>query len=340
MCKVFRGDSSPGFVFPSPWLQEILMRNKVVLLVALVGVAAGFLVVFDGASAACPPPVYYSPPPVYYCPPPVYYTPPVCSGRPIYYAAPPVYYCPPPVVYYYPPVYVPTVPQPPKQRTLTVKGKTYLILPTGEKGEDDENEELLPNRLAVAKTANIPEKDHFSGTYRKIAKVTIFKGEPKAFNSVSELRDSLPTDQVMKGLNIGRGVGVDRVEQEQQNVTVKAYIYAFRKEGDNDYHVIIGDAPDTPGRKYLNVEVSGIPEIGTDDNRNQLWTVRRAFKQTFELGDDGPDSYDRLQEPMPVQITGSLFWDGEHWPRTVGPSYAAPKTAWEIHPISKIEFLD
>src|SRR5262249_38046941 len=137
------------------------------------------------------------------------------------------------------------------------------------------------------------------------------------------------------------GPDVDRVQQEQKNVTVTAYIYAFRKESDNDYHVILGDKPGTRNRKYLNAEVSGIPDIGTDDNRNQLWKVRKAFKQAFELGDEGPDRSYRPHEPIPVKVTGSLFYDVEHVPpHTVGPQYASPKTAWEIHPISGIEFLD
>jgi hypothetical protein len=300
------------------------MRRSVVLLAAVAGVVAGFMAVSDDA-AACGwlrrPPVCYGPPQVYYYPPPAYYYP------------PPGYYCPPPG-------YAPVAPQPPLPRAVTIKGKTYYILPTGEKGEHDE-EELIGNRTVFAKDTGIPESDVFLGKVRKIAKVTIFKGETKTFNSVSELREWLPPDKDMKDLNIGKGVNVNRVEQEKWNVTVKAYLYTFRKEDDNDYHVIIGDAPGTPGRKFLNVEVSGIPEIGTDENRNQLWNVRKAFREAFELGGEGPDRYDPLHEPVPVLITGSLFWDVEHPPpRTVGPTFASPRTAWEIHPVSRIEFLD
>jgi hypothetical protein len=42
---------------------------------------------------------------------------------------------------------------------------------------------------------------------------------------------------------------------------------------------------------------------------------------------------------VPVRVTGSLFWGPEHQPpHTVGPKDFAPGTAWEIHPISAIEF--
>jgi hypothetical protein len=38
--------------------------------------------------------------------------------------------------------------------------------------------------------------------------------------------------------------------------------------------------------------------------------------------------------PVPVSVTGSLFWDGEHrFPNNVGPEGLRPTKAWEIHPI-------
>jgi hypothetical protein len=297
------------------------MRKCVVSLVAIVGIVAGLMVVAENAPA---------------CGRRHCWT--VCSYHPA------GYFCPPPGYYYPSPVYaLPVAPQPAQPRAISIRGKTYYILPTGEQGENDA-EELQGKRSIFARSSGILEGDVFDGKIRKIAKVTIFEGQTKTFDSVSELRDWLPDDHDMKALDIGRGPDVDRVMQgklnEQLNVMVTAYIYTFRKEGDNDYHVIIGDKPGTPNRKFMNAEVSGIPDIGTDENRNQLWMVRRMFKRTFQLGDEGPDKYDRLPEPVPVKITGSLFWDVEHYPKTVGPTYASPKTAWEIHPISKIEFLD
>jgi len=225
-------------------------------------------------------------------------------------------------------------------RRVTIKGWRYWVIPTDERGEN-EVEELEPPAPALLKSAAVPAKDAFHGTARRVAKTNIFKGDPKSFDSISALRAWLPSDDVMAALDIGRGPAVNRVAQEQFNVTVPAFIYAFRKESDHDYHVIFGDAPGTADAKYLNGEVSGIPVAGTDENRNSLWDVRREFKQKFDLGDDGPDSYDRLPSPVPVRVTGSLFWDVEHPPpHTVGPSFASPKTAWEIHPISSIEWLE
>jgi hypothetical protein len=259
-----------------------------------------------------------------------------CAG-PCYY---PVYPCQPVVVgtWYPQPVFLSPTQAGPAPRAVTIRGRTHLIHPTGERGEHDV-EELEKEAPAVAAASNIPAADRFKGTVRRLPKTTIFAGEPKAFDSVSALRAWLPDNDTMKALRIGKGPTVNRVAQERFNVTVPAYIYAFRKESDNDYHVIIGDPPDADSPQYLNAEVSGIPTGGTDANRNTLWTVRRAFKEAFQVGDQGPDAYFRPDPPVPVTVTGSLFWDPEHEPpHTVGPASFSPGTAWEIHPISAIEF--
>lgn len=222
--------------------------------------------------------------------------------------------------------------------TVTIKGKTYRITSRGEAGEND-REELEVEPPSAALGVPIPDKDVFKGKARRIAKTSIFAGEPQSFDSISALRDSLPSDEDMMALGIGKGPTVPRVEQEQVNVTVPAFIYAFRKEADNDYHVIIGDAPDADNPRYLNAEVSGIPTAGTKANRDQLWAVRKAFEQAFQLDGNGPDRYFYPDSPVPVQVTGSLFFDVEHMrPNTVGPKDVAPGTAWEIHPISNLEF--
>ena len=261
---------------------------------------------------------------------------PAPAGR-CYY---PVYPCQPVLVSpcYPQPLFLGPAQAAPAGRPVTIKGRTYRIHPTGDRGEHDK-EELDKELLALGAASNIPVADRFHGTVRRLPKTTIATADLKTFDSVSALRDWLTDDDTMKGLRIGKGPAVNRVAQEKWNVQVKAYVYAFRKESDNDYHVIIGDAPDAPEPKYLNAEVSGIPTGGTDANRAKLWAVRRAFKEAFQLEDEGPDSYHRPDTPVPVRITGSLFWDSEHEPpHTVGPKDFSPGTAWEIHPISAIEF--
>jgi hypothetical protein len=42
-------------------------------------------------------------------------------------------------------------------------------------------------------------------------------------------------------------------------------------------------------------------------------------------------------KPVPVSVSGSLLWDGEHRsPNTVGPEGLQPTKAWEIHPTKQL----
>ncbi len=122
--------------------------------------------------------------------------------------------------------------------------------------------------------------------------------------------------------------------EERHNVVVTAFLYASAKESDNDFHCIIGTAPSQP-RRFLNVEVSGLPLNGPF--RAQLKTVRDKFKGFF--GHDLPThEYSKFDPPIPVRIAGSLFFDIDHPAGAVGPTRLKPTTAWEIHPVTDIEF--
>jgi hypothetical protein len=159
---------------------------------------------------------------------------------------------------------------------------------------------------------------------------------------VSELIATLEpdTDMMNRKPKISHAADSDRVEEETRNVTVSAFLYAYTKEPDNDYHVIIGDAPGTPGRKFMNVEIGGLPtgdDHATTATKKKLTAARKAFKDFFHLGNTGPDTYTKPHNPVPVLVSGSLFWDVEHPPpHTVGPTATRPHTAWEIHPITSI----
>ena len=72
----------------------------------------------------------------------------------------------------------------------------------------------------------------------------------------------------------------DRVDEEKRNVRVKAFLYAASREDDNDYHLIIGRAPNKPA-KYMTAEISGLPPSGSasfaklDDGTQRLFRVFR-----------------------------------------------------------------
>lgn len=43
---------------------------------------------------------------------------------------------------------------------------------------------------------------------------------------------------------------------------------------------------------------------------------------------------------IPISVKGSLFYDIDHPPGHVSFGNYKPTTAWEIHPVQKIKFLD
>jgi hypothetical protein len=234
------------------------------------------------------------------------------------------------------PTYLP-VPVRPAIPAVTIKGKTYRLLDTADQGQFAEQP-----RPATATAAGTADEDTFTGTDRLLPKTTIVDANVETFATVSALVKDLLTkfpDKDMAAMGIDRTTDT-RVDAEKRNVRVTGFIHAFKKEGDNDYHVILGDGPLALDPVYLNVEVSGIPVGGTNANRKILIAVREEFKQAFNLGSTGPIGYKKPHDPIPVRITGSLFWDVDHKPGVVGPGDLKPKTSWEIHPVSAIEFLE
>jgi hypothetical protein len=221
---------------------------------------------------------------------------------------------------------------------VTIGRKRYRLLDTIDQGSFSE-----PRRRGTAEGSGITDDDTFNGTDRMIPKTTIVvDAKVEEFATVAALVNNLLSnfpDKDMKSMGIEKSTDT-RKKPENRNVSVTGFIHAFKKEGDNDYHVILGDGPNAKTKVYLNVEVSGIPVGGTAANRKRLIAVREQFKAAFKLGRTGPDSYKRPHEPIPVRISGSLFWDVDHKPGEVGPDDLKPKSSWEIHPVSELEFLD
>lgn len=251
------------------------------------------------------------------------------------FARPPVTPCPP--VYYTRTVIVPPIfEQPtPAQWETTIRNKRYVFVESGDAG--DHKPETLAPELTKEGAKKSKDPNVFLGHARFVAKTTIAVAPTEDFASVNALLNSLPPDSFMQGLNIGPNT--PRVQQEQRNVSVTCFIYTFKKEKDNDYHVIIGDAPGTPNLRFFNVEVSGIPPGGTLATKMRLTEVRDTFKTAFSLKEHGPGSYPKSLVPVPVRLGGSLFFDSEHEaPHFVGPKSHKPKTAWEIHPVTSIDF--
>lgn len=189
-----------------------------------------------------------------------------------------------------------------------------------------------------------PEVDrYFKGRFRANAKTHYARidGEPaplREFRELAELRDFLASqdDQVMKSryetISAAEGLESGRWPEELHNVAVTAYIHAvkFMANEDQDFHIILGSEPTIGQGDFFTAEASGLPPDGVDiefmiSARQQLLGV---------IGEcDCDNHYRAFDPPIPVRVVGSLFFDGQHGPFTVGPRYARTFTAWEIHPV-------
>jgi hypothetical protein len=225
---------------------------------------------------------------------------------------------------------------PPAVATVTIKGKAYQLVELP-RAADEFREEAPPPSI----TAALPDPNNtFKGTDRKLPKTTIVADAPvEEFATVADLAATLVPDADMKETSGITRSTPTRVAAEKRTVRVAGFVYAFKKEDDNDYHVILGDAPGA-APTFLNVGVSGLPVGGAPENRDRLTAARAAFKGAFHIGPTGPGSYQKPHEPVPVRVTGSLFWDVDHEPGVVGPQGMRPRTSWEVHPVSEVEFLD
>ena len=184
----------------------------------------------------------------------------------------------------------------------------------------------------VMKVANCLDST-FAGTARKAAKTSIVNAKIEDFATVSALLKALAKDATVRAKLTSSS---PRIAEEKHYVRLlkDTYLYAFKKEGDNDYHLIIGDHKDRKKATFFNVEISGLP----NSNNKTFTTVRATFEKQFvQVCSSGYVVF--AQNPIKIQIEGSTFFDVDHKPGQIGPVGFQPATNWEIHPISKITFL-
>jgi hypothetical protein len=226
--------------------------------------------------------------------------------------------------------------------TFVFQGKKYLAVDTNERGESEEKE--LPMQPHVAEARRRPsDGEHFAGTAREAAKTSFARGVPQAFDSPGALLDSIlrgedprANDSTMRAkLNEHSPRGPD----EQRNATVTGFLYATKKETDNDFHLLIGDNPNGGSGRFMTAEVSGLP-VPTNATTPQFERVRNQYKEFFRsTGQNLPgSSYRVFPEPVPVTITGSIFFDVDHKIGEVHSRNALPESVWEVHPVSDLVF--
>lgn len=222
-------------------------------------------------------------------------------------------------------------------------GIQYRIIETNELDAYEEGAASVEDFAVAAAAA--PAGDKFGGTARKAAKLSIAKGRTEKFTDLKNLIKSLTPDDDMRDHDpkIGIGAKSGRVEEEERNVRVSAFIYAASREKDNDFHLIIGRDPDKTPEMYMTMELSGLPPKSSASFA-KLSAARDAYKTFYDdnLGGHLPGlKYAFYDPPIAVTIEGSLFFDMSHAKgQAPGPPSLKSRmpTIWEVHPITKIKF--
>jgi hypothetical protein len=130
-----------------------------------------------------------------------------------------------------------------------------------------------------------------------------------------------------------------RVAEETENVWLEhVFIYVIIREGDGDYHLIVGNGHDTTGNTLMNVEISGLSESSSPYYKT-LRRVRNKFERKYIMCSKKNfwETHSQLPE---ISVKGTLFFDllhakgGTH----AGNNHIKTETFWEIHPATYIRF--
>ncbi len=194
---------------------------------------------------------------------------------------------------------------------------------------------------ALAVINNYCDGDAFDGADRRRAKTSISKAKVESYNNLNDMIATLPPDDDM-GVNhnprISKTTTSTRVVEENRNVHIKsAWIYAYKRETDEDYHVLIGSSKNKKSATFFNIEVSGLPSASASSYA-RLKKVRSAFEELIGDHNNCSGKYEEqfMSHPKEIEFTGSLFFDILHYENkaSIGHKFAKAKSYWEVHPVS------
>lgn len=236
---------------------------------------------------------------------------------------------------------------------VTVNGRLYRVIDTGA---------LDPHELeppAVAAPGCSCERwgensdEIFNGCARRRPKtslVSLSSSPADTFGSVSDLKGRIRGDEpqgwdmdddfMRNDLSPRLTCAPNKARRtvERKNVSVEAHLFAASKEDDNDFHLILGDENCADTNCFINVEVSGLPRPSSA-SFDGIVDARQEFF-TLLSGSQPGERYVQFDPPIPVLVTGSLFYDIDHSPGSVGAPCCKPDTSWEIHPVRSIQPRD
>jgi len=178
------------------------------------------------------------------------------------------------------------------------------------------------------------DSENFDGSNRKSAKISISPASAESFNTLRSFVNTLQDANAMAAAISGSNS--PRIAEENRNVKIKkTYLYAYSRQTDEDFHVIIGSTKKPAATtRYFNVEISGLPPSDSA-SFPALQAARTSFlsKVSRNLCSSG---YFFFENPLKIEVAGSLFFDKQHHNGLIGPASARPPDAWEIHPVTSL----
>ncbi|MEI6488818.1 MAG: hypothetical protein WCP52_07645 [Bacteroidota bacterium] len=176
--------------------------------------------------------------------------------------------------------------------------------------------------------------DDFDGEARIGAKLTLGTGEVEKEISVNDFLSTFSGSPSLDDTS-------PRSAVEQRNIQVTGWLYTYAREGDEDYHLIIGNSNKKTGLKLMSAEISGLPK-STASSFTKLSDARTQFTQVILHGENYCSGFTKklLKNPIKVTITGSVFYDTHHASGGSGTGIYKSTTPWEIHPVTSIKLAE
>lgn len=216
----------------------------------------------------------------------------------------------------------------------------YFVPDSTDAAENSTPDSAASMTFAVRAASNRRcDSDAFDGRYRSEAKTSIYGGTIKKYTTLARFMNTLKDDEFM-ATEHNPQITTSSVRVIEENKTVRiarAYLYAFSKQTDEDYHLIFGTSNNPETARYFNAEISGVPA----DEQSPAYAILLGVWNDFSDhigGDRCSSGYYFFDDPQRVELSGSLFFDKEHYNEAIGPANARPLSAWEIHPITKLKF--
>jgi hypothetical protein len=185
----------------------------------------------------------------------------------------------------------------------------------------------------------------FHGSYRKLVKLRDPALEQEYLDPFgSEANPVTVAFLLQHACEVEEAKNVDKhtpaMDLERHVVHVRGFIQVVKIEPDRDFHIEISDA-DRWDSAHFVVEVP--PGDAYCDARKTIWDLVKRDAAATGLQPGSPHFFD---EPPQVQLTGFLFYDGQH--KKKGAPCTSPgkirgihdashpkraETLWELHPV-------